>query len=283
MSLFTRLVCEYCEQCGITTPTTTACLLKRLLEHAQIRQDGTAALRSDWHTRRIATMKRSFESSLPTFESFDSATPTRDSSEESSTTKRLCSSSPPNNRSSPFTASSPQSDDGDWPDPLTVEFTAAVPPALLHIGSLAILPPMSKIPASVQSHLPEFYESVTFVFDFTTPHLGRQHFERWAGSLGNELCNHLRRLKFRLPDASDEATFVGDGPLEACVAVSRGALCCSLERESAIEGGRQSVLPAMEKLLDRKLAKVDEGTPGSGFGVNGIVAIGRAMAGSSVR
>jgi hypothetical protein len=87
----------------------------------------------------------------------------------------------------------------------------------------------------------------------------------------------VRRLRFKLPDDSTQALFAGDGPLEACVAVMRGGLCCSLERESEIDGGRQAACPAMEKVLDNKLAKMDAQIPGNGFGVNGLVAIWRAM------
>lgn len=105
---------------------------------------------------------------------------------------------------------------------------------------------------------PTFYEYSTFHFDFTSPALGRKHFEQWAASLRGDLIRHVRRLKFTVvgpPGAPLEI------PHDVEVLVQRGALTCD----------------EPDAVLRKKLARVDEQCVGAGSGVNGLIAIGRAM------
>lgn len=105
---------------------------------------------------------------------------------------------------------------------------------------------------------PTFYEYSTFHFDFTSPALARKHFEQWAASLRDDLARHVKRLKFTVvgpPGAPLEI------PRDVEFLVQRGALTWN----------------EPDAVLRKKLARADEQCVGAGFGVNGLIAIGRAM------
>lgn len=115
---------------------------------------------------------------------------------------------------------------------------------------------------SALSSDPSFYEHSTFHFDFTTLPSGRKHFEQWAASLGDELARHVRRLKFTVvgPPGYQAETPL-EIPHDVEVLVQRGGLTCN----------------EPDPVLRKKLAHVDEHCVGAGFGVNGLIAIGRVI------
>jgi len=120
----------------------------------------------------------------------------------------------------------------------------------------------SQLHSSNLSKDPAFYEYSIFHFDFTLPSDGRKHFEQWAASLGDELARHVKRLKFTVVGPPG---YHAETPLEIPhdeeVLVQRGALTCN----------------EPDAVLRKRLARVDEQCVGAGFGVNGLIAIGRAM------
>lgn len=115
-----------------------------------------------------------------------------------------------------------------------------------------------KLHPSILSTDPSFYEYSIFHFDCTVQPCGRRHFEQWAASLGDDLARYVRRLRFTVAISPRGDVEV---PHEIDILVERGALACDVP----------------DMVLRKKLARVDEQCVGAGFGVNGLIAIGRAI------